>query len=140
TGAGMQMAYALGPLMVVGLTGSASLAGVSVGVIALSRFLVAYPVGQVMDAYGRKPGVLLGLALAMVGTIALGGLLKWESVVAVNGARLVFGMGMNAAQQLRVAATDMFAPSHRAQARGYVALGSLFGLLIAPLVIAVSQH
>lgn len=139
TGAGMQMAYALGPLMVVGMTGSASLAGVSVGVIALSRFLVAYPVGKVMDAYGRKPGILLGLALAMVGTIMLGTSLELQSVVAVIGGMLVFGMGMNAAQQLRVAATDMFPPSHRAQALGYVALGSLFGLLIGPLLIAVSE-
>ena len=40
TGAGMSFAYGLGPLMVIALTGSASLAGLSVGLIGLSRFLV----------------------------------------------------------------------------------------------------
>ena len=45
---------------------------------------------------------------------------------------LVFGMGMNAAQQLRVAATDMFPPTMRAQALGYVALGSLVGFAVQP--------
>src|SRR5262249_43412261 len=36
---------------------------------------------------------------------------------------------------LRVAATDMFPPWHRAQALGYVAMGSLVGLLVSPLVV-----
>ena len=52
---------------------------------------------------------------------------------------LIFGMGMNASQQLRVAATDMFPPSHRATALGYLATGSLFGLVMSPLVISISQ-
>jgi MFS family permease len=52
---------------------------------------------------------------------------------------LVFGMGMNAAQQLRVAATDMFPPQLRAQALGYVALGSLVGLLVSPLMVGGAE-
>ena len=70
TGAGMQMAYGIGPLMVIAFTGSASLAGLSVGLFGISRFLVSYAVGKITDSYGRKPGILLGLALAMAGTIA----------------------------------------------------------------------
>ncbi|MGE0652454.1 MAG: MFS transporter, partial [Alphaproteobacteria bacterium] len=50
-GAGMQLAYGIGPLMVLALTSSASLAGLSVSLIGLSRFLVAYPIGRIMDAY-----------------------------------------------------------------------------------------
>src|SRR3989304_204173 len=72
TGAGMQFAYGLGPLMVIALTGSAALAGLSVGLIGLSRFLVAYPVGKITDTYGRKPGILFGLALALVGAVMVG--------------------------------------------------------------------
>src|SRR5918998_4966749 len=69
TGAGMQFAYGLGPLMVIALTGSAGLAGPSVGLIGLGRFAVAYPIGRITDAYGRKPGILLGLTLALVGAL-----------------------------------------------------------------------
>lgn len=39
------------------MTGSAGLAGLSVGLIGLSRFLVLYPVGKITDSYGRKPGI-----------------------------------------------------------------------------------
>jgi len=53
TGSGMQFAYGLGPLMVVALTHSSSLAGLSVALLGLSRFLVAYPVGKITDTYGR---------------------------------------------------------------------------------------
>ena len=140
TGAGMSMAYGIGPLMVIALTGSASLAGLSVGLIGLSRFLVSYPVGKITDTYGRKPGILLGLALALAGTIVLGLSMNLRSIMVLAAGMLVFGMGMNAAQQLRVAATDMYPPSLRAQALGYVALGSLVGLMITPVLVSTSDH
>jgi MFS family permease len=57
-GAGMQLAYGLGPLMVLALTGSPALAGLSVALLGISRFLVAYPTGKITDTYGRKPGIL----------------------------------------------------------------------------------
>ncbi len=136
TGAGMQFAYGLGPLMVIGLTGSASLAGLSVSLIGFSRFLISYPVGKITDTYGRKPGILLGLGLALLGALVLGASLSVRSIVVFTAGLLIFGMGMSAAQQLRVAATDMFLPHMRAQALGYIALGSLVGLVISPLVVS----
>ncbi len=140
TGAGMQFAYGLGPLMVISLTGSASLAGLSVGLIGLSRFIVSYPVGKVTDSYGRKPGILLGLALALAGALMLGMSIVGGSFGLLVLGMLVFGMGMNASQQLRVAATDMFPPHLRAQALGYVAMGSLVGLVISPLAITGAER
>ncbi|MGE5540497.1 MAG: MFS transporter [Gemmatimonas sp.] len=140
TGAGMQFAYGFGPLMVVGLAGSSGLAGLSVALIGLSRFLVSYPIGKVTDAYGRKPGIHLGLALALVGTLILGMAMNAQSIVVFVAGLLTFGMGMNAAQQMRVGATDMFPPHMRAQALGYVALGSIVGLVLGPLLIELSGH
>ena len=135
TGAGMQFAYGFGPLMVLALTGSADLTGLSVGVVGLSRFLIAYPIGRITDAFGRKPGILMGLALALVGAVLVGQAMGHKSFVLFVIGLLIFGMGMNASQQLRVAATDMFPPSRRAQALGYLALGSLLGLVVSPTVI-----
>ena len=140
TGAGMQFTYGFGPLMVIALTGSADLIGLSVGLVGLSRFLVAYPVGKVTDALGRKPGILMGLGLALVGATMVGLAMGRGSFAGFVIGILIFGMGMNASQQLRVAATDMFPPQHRAQALGYLALGSLLGLVVSPLVIDISEH
>lgn len=139
TGAGMQFAYGFGPLMVLALTGSAGLAGLSVALIGFSRFLIAYPIGQVTDRLGRKPGIFLGLTIALIGALTLG-----TSMVTMNFAIfvvgiLIFGMGMNAAQQLRVAATDMFPPNFRAQALGYMSLGALLGLGVSPIVTTFAE-
>ena len=139
SGAGMQFAYGFGPLMVISLTGSSSLAGLSVGLIGLSRFLVAYPIGKITDVFGRKPGVFFGLCLALVGTLARYGAMTNRSIVLFTIGLLVFGMGMNASQQLRVAATDMVPPRMRAQALGFVALGSLFGLVLSPAMVELAD-
>jgi MFS family permease len=139
TGAGMQFSYGFGPLMVVALTGSAGLAGLSVALIGISRFLVAYPMGKITDAFGRKPGILLGLCLALIGALTLGSAMVVQSITVFVIGLLAFGMGMNGAQQMRVGATDMFPPSMRGQALGYVALGSLGGLLLSPTLVFVAE-
>ena len=138
TGAGMQFTYGFGPLMVLSLTGSSSLAGLSVAIIGLSRFVVAYPMGKITDAYGRKPGIHLGLALALVGTLLLGTAMFVRSIDLFIVGLLIFAMGMNGAQQMRVGATDMYPPQMRAQALGYVALGSMVGLVISPLLVEIA--
>ena len=138
-GASTQFGYGLGPLMVVGLTGSASLAGLTVALFGISRFFVAYPVGKITDTYGRKPGIQLGLGLSLVGTVIVGVAMLFHSIVPLIVGMLIFGMGFNAAQQLRVAAADMFPPQLRAMALGFVATGSIIGLLISPALIWISE-
>ena len=139
TGASTQLGYGMGPLMVVGLTGSASLAGLTVALFGFSRFLVAYPVGKITDAYGRKPGIQMGLGLTLLGTIIVGVAMLLHGIVALVIGMLIFGMGFNAAQQMRVAATDMFPPRLRAMALGFVAAGSLIGLVISPVLMWISE-
>ena len=139
SGAGMPLAYGIGPLMVVALTGSASLAGLSVGLFGLSRFLVSYPVGKITDTYGRKPGIQLGLAIALAGAVAVALSMWFGSIVMLTAGLLIFGMGMAAAHQLRIAVADMFPMHLRAEALGYVALGSLAGLLIGPLLVSAAE-
>jgi MFS family permease len=103
--------------------------------VGVSRFLVAYPMGKITDAYGRKPGIYLGLSLALAGSLTLGVSMLVHSIAVFVAGLLMFGMGMNGAQQMRVGVTDMFPASMRAQALGYLALGSLFSLLLSPLMV-----
>ena len=110
------MGYGIAPLMVVALSGSSSLAGMSVGLFAVSRFLVAYPVGKITDAHGRKPGIILGLLLSLAGTVTLGLAMQNASLVGLTVGLLAMGMGLSAAQQLRVAAADMYPPNMRSSA------------------------
>ena len=58
-----------------------------------------------------------------------------NSVVGLVVGMLVFAMGVSAAQQLRVAATDMYPPRMRGLALGFIATGSLIGIALSPFVM-----
>jgi MFS family permease len=140
TGAGVGLVYSIGPLMIVAVSGSAALAGLSVTLMGISRFVIAYPVGRITDVHGRKPAMLVGLACALVGAILVGLATLGGVFPLLVGALLLFGMGMMAAQQLRVAATDMYPPSRRAEGLGYVLSGSLVGVFVGPGLVTVAQN
>jgi MFS family permease len=138
-GAGVQLAYGIGPLMVIAVTGSASLAGLTVALFGVSRFLVSYPVGKITDHYGRKPGILFGQGLAMVGTLSAGIAMLWGSATGLILGMIVFACGISAGQQLRVAAADMYPPRMRGLALGFIAMGSLLGIILCPGVVALGD-
>ncbi len=138
-GAAAQLAYGIGPLMVIAVTGSASLAGLTVGLFGVSRFLVSYPTGKITDTFGRKPGILFGQGITIVGSIATGLAMLANSAVGLALGMLLFTMGVSAAQQLRVAATDMYPPRLRGLALGFVATGSLIGIALSPLVMWLAE-
>jgi MFS family permease len=53
---------------------------------------------------------------------------------------LLFGVGAAAAQQMRVAAADMYPPSRRAEGLGYVFTGAFIGALGGPLLVSIAQR
>ncbi len=138
-GAGTQLAYGIGPLMVIAVTGSASLAGLTVGLFGISRFLVSYPIGQITDHYGRKPGILFGQGLALIGSFASGLAMIAGSAIGLTLGMVIFTMGISASQQMRVAATDMYLPRRRGLALGFLATGSLVGVALSPLVMSLAE-
>jgi MFS family permease len=138
-GIGNQMTPTLGALMVIHLLGSATFAGAASGIMGGCRLISSYPTGQITDAYGRKAGLFLGLCLSMVGSVTIGLAMMRESVALFFLGLVVFGVGVGAVQQLRLAAADMYPPSRRAEGLGYVLTGSLVGAFGGPLLISTAQ-
>ena len=138
-GAGTQMIPSLGAIMALQLGGSEALVGLASGLLGVSRFLVAYPVGQLSDRRGRVAGILSGQAVSLVGALLLGACIVAGSFPLFVVGMMVFGLGVGAGQQLRLAAADMFLPARRAEGLGYVLTGSLIGVLGGPVLIAVAE-
>ena len=138
-GAGTQMIPSLGAIMALQLGGSAALVGLASGLLGVSRFLVAYPIGQLTDRRGRVVGILTGQAVSLVGALLLGACIVAGSFPLFVVGMIVFGLGVGAGQQLRLAAADMFLPARRAEGLGYVLTGSLIGVLGGPVLIAVAE-
>ena len=139
SGAGLQLIPTLGALMIVRLLGAATWAGLAGSILGMSRLVVAYPVGALTDARGRKPGLYLGLALSTTGSVLAGLSMLWGSIVLFVTGIFVFGLGVGAVQQLRVAAADMYPPRRRGEGLGYVLTGSLVGAFGSTALVGVAQ-
>ncbi len=135
-GIGNQMVPTLGALMVIRLLGSATFAGIATSILSLSRFLIAYPIGWVADAVGRRAAMMIGLTLSLIGSLCLGAAAIWLSFPLFLFGLLIFGLGVGAGQQLRLAAADLYPPDRRAEGLGYVLTGSLLGALGGPILIS----
>ena len=61
------------------------------------------------------------------------------SAIGLTLGMVIFAMGISAAQQLRVAATDMYLPRQRGLALGFIATGSLVGIVLSPLVMVARR-
>src|SRR5215216_5486382 len=138
-GAGSQLTPSLGAIIAKRLSGSDAFIGVATSLTGLSRMLVSYPIGSFTDRYGRKAGLVLGLAVAMLGTTLTGASVLVESFALFILGMFVFGCGMGAVQQLRVAATDMFPPSRRAEGLGILLMGSLTGALVGAGLVSLAR-
>jgi MFS family permease len=138
-GVGNQMVPTLGAIVVARLLGSAHLAGMATSVLGVSRFLVSYPIGRVADVHGRRVAIVLGLLLGLAGAVCTGLSVLFGSFALFIASILIFGAGISAGYQLRVAAADMYPPSQRAQGLGYVLTGSLAGALGGPVLIAAAH-
>ncbi len=139
-GAGMQLVPALGAIQVVTLLGNAAFAGVATSIMAFSRVMTAYFVGRLTDQHGRKAGMYLGLWLSLVGALVIGMATLLGSFALFCVGALIFGSGVGAVQQMRVAAADMYPPSRRGEGISLVAMGSLFGSGISPLLVWLAER
>jgi MFS family permease len=126
-GAATQLTPALGAVIAVRLSGSTGLAGAATSTLGLGRMLIAYSIGAITDRLGRKVGLFIGLFLSLVGGLLAGFSVSHSSLGFFFVGILIFGFGAGAISQLRVAATDMYPPSRRAEAVGFLLTGSLVG-------------
>lgn len=139
-GAGMQLLPALGAITVVELLGNNTWAGIAIALAGLARMLTAYPVGRLTDARGRKAGLYLGLVGAMGGAVFTGWAVVASSFWLFVAGILVFGAGVGATQQLRVAAADMYPPARRSEGISLVLMGSLVGAGLSPILVWLAQR
>ena len=115
---------------------SLATAGVAFGAYALTQSILQIPLGWASDRWGRKPILLIGLALFGVGSIGCG---LAQSIFQLIVARVIQGTGAIGSVAL-AALADLTRPAVRTQAFTVtgIAIGSAFmiGILGGPLLAA----
>ncbi len=139
SGLGMASGLAVGALLAEDLSGTESLAGLGTTFQVLGGAVIAIPVARVMAARGRRPGLQLGLALALVGAA-----LVVTAAVARNFGlmllgMLLFGGGTSANSQSRYAAADLALPQHRGRDLSFVVWATTIGSVLGPNLVGPGQ-
>ena len=115
---------------------SLAMAGVAFGAYALTQSILQIPLGWASDRWGRKPILLIGLALFGVGSIGCG---LAQNIFQLIVARVIQGTGAIGSVAL-AALADLTRPAVRTQAFTVtgIAIGSAFmiGILGGPLLAA----
>jgi MFS family permease len=113
-----------------------AMAGIAFGAYALTQSILQIPLGWASDRWGRKPILLIGLALFGVGSIGCG---LAQNIFQLIVARVIQGTGAIGSVAL-AALADLTRPAVRTQAFTVtgIAIGSAFmiGILGGPLLAA----
>ncbi len=115
---------------------SIGLAGIAFGIYALTQCVFQIPLGWASDRWGRKPVLVIGLALFGLGSVGCG---LAQNISQLIIARVIQGSGAVGSVAL-AALADLTRPSVRTQAFTItgIAIGSAFmiGILGGPLLAA----
>ena len=137
-GVGLSAGVAVGALLAEDVSGSPRWAGLGGTFQILGAALIAIPMSRVMAARGRRPGLVLGYALAAVGAVGLIAAGVVGNFPLLLAASLLFGGAATSNSQSRYAAADLALPAHRARDLSIVVWATTVGTVIGPNLVGPS--
>jgi predicted MFS family arabinose efflux permease len=129
-------AITIGTLVAQDLLGSTTLAGVPSATVVLGASSGSILLSSLMARRGRRPGLVLGYAIAVVGALIAASAVVARSFPLLIVGTILLGWGNSANQLSRYAAADMVPPSKRANAIGLIVWASTVGAVIGPSLVA----
>ena len=137
-GAAIIATFPMFTILAAEMAGDAA-AGVPQTVSMIGRAAVAYPIGLLMDRFGRRMGFSLGFMLSIYGLVLSAAAVRWDSfwLLCLGGALL--GVGQASSGQIRFAAAEVVTGSQRAKSIGLIVFAGTLGAVGGPLVIAPSE-
>ena len=136
---GITIGIATASLLARDLSGSESMAGLSQTTQVLGAAVAAYVLGRVMDARGRRFGLVTGYLLGAAGGLlaVLAGVVGSMTLLLVGA--VLLGATTAANNGARYAATDLAPARSRARALSVVVWATTFGAVIGPNLTGVAE-
>ncbi len=132
---GYLAAVTVGTLAAAEISGGPTIGGAPTAMLTLGTALAASILSSLMLRVGRRPGILIGLGIGLVGAlIAVAALLVSSIPLLLLGSALT-GFANGASQLGRYVAADLATPERRASAVGIVVWGATAGAVIGPNLI-----
>ncbi len=120
------------------LGGSASIAGAPSAVVVFGAALGATVLSWLMSRRGRRPGLVAGYGIGVLGAIVAVGAIVGRSFPGLLLGSVLIGFGNSANQLSRYAAADLFPADRRGQALSTVVWGATVGAVLGPNLVGPS--
>lgn len=139
-GLGVPISIALAPVLATEVSGTEALSGVASTAAVIGTAVVSLPLAALMNARGRRPGLVLAYAIgaAGAGLVVLAATIGNFPLLLLGMA--AFGAASSANLQARFAAADLAAPDHRARAISLVVWASTLGAVLGPNLSAPASR
>jgi MFS family permease len=139
--ASLIMTSTVGSIVILSLVNNNSQwAGVPTTVSLIGSAIIAYPVGRLMDRYGRRAGLSVGYLLGIMGALFAGTAVLQHSLVFFLLGTLLLGCNKGTVDLGRYAAAEANVPGRRARAISLVVLGGTVGSIVGPTLIQHTTH
>ena len=127
------------PLYVASLGGSMAVSGAIVGILGISALIFRFPTGVLLDRYGRRVLLIVGLAILLVDFSLLN---VFRTLLMLFCLRFLQGIG-NGIQTTSTStlAADLIPPGRLQTGLGYFSLAQVVPSAIGPLIgLSVVEH
>lgn len=127
------------PLYVASLGGSTAVSGAIVGILGISALIFRFPTGVLLDRYGRRVLLVVGLAILLVDFSLLN---VFRTLLMLFCLRFLQGIG-NGIQTTSTStlAADLIPPGRLQTGLGYFSLAQVVPSAIGPLIgLSVVEH
>ena len=137
-GVGVASGVAVGSLLAEDVSGSAECAGLGGTFQVLGGALIAVPMARLMAQRGRRPGLVMGYALGILGAVLLivAGVVRNFPLLLV--ASVLFGGATTANSQARYAAADLAVETHRGRDLSIVVWATTIGAVLGPNLVGLA--
>ncbi|WP_235529242.1 MFS transporter [Phycicoccus sp. Root101] len=137
-GVGVASGVAVGSLLAEDVSGSAELAGLGGTFQVLGGALIAVPMARLMARSGRRPGLVMGYVLGILGAVLLivAGVVRSFPLLLV--ASVLFGGATTANSQARYAAADLADDAHRGRDLSIVVWATTVGAVLGPNLVGLA--
>lgn len=131
-GVGVGAGIAVGGLLAARMAGTAAVAGLTQTTAVLGAAVIAIPVSRLMSRSGRRPGMMVAYASAVLGCAIVVLAAALGSFPAMLPGMFLLGAGTTAGLQARFAATDLATPERRGRSLALVVWATTLGAVLGP--------
>jgi MFS family permease len=139
--AALSAAVTVGAFVVQGILGQTTpWAGIATATVTMGTAFMSQALSRHMRRRGRRPGLQLGYAIAVVGAVIAAFGAQHEQLALFLVGLFLYGSGQASNLLARYAATDLAEPSERSRAMSRIVFASTFGAVLGPLLIGPAER